>query len=243
VLTASDVKALKSDWKKFGKAWKAGTLGQVPPSFIGVYAEKTSKAEPDPWSFGAAARGHIMEPYAVEEFNEVTGSSFYHWDDAVVSHGCIGFSPDALDIKQPDKGVEFFSLLGNLHTTSKYPVCSTPTKMLEVKCYEPAHHLKNYMADKMTLDERWQIAVAMETCHSIEEAYLVQFCPDAMVPLFWHTYSREDLADEIKTVNGIVRMWEDMCTRISDACDEMPNKNYEGFEDMVYQRWTESFAG
>lgn len=95
-LMASEVKNLITDYKRI----KAGKI-KLPNAlqFAKVYGSKMN-CDIDTSSFGAMARGHIMEPYAVEEYNRINGTKFYQWDDKLITRGIVGFSPDAMDIPQ-----------------------------------------------------------------------------------------------------------------------------------------------
>lgn len=157
---------------------------------------------------GPAARGHILEPYALEAYNNyleregVTDMPYlHHWDDCVVSNNSIiAFSPDALDVEQPDR------MITDLIFTSNYP-----TWLGECKCYGTDKHLQCIMTPKDQLEERWQIATAMAVQPTIEHASLIFYDPrlhDSKLQLGIKVYLKEDLEDEIKTILAVKDDWQ-----------------------------------
>lgn len=196
-LTATDIKELLPVTKT-GRSRKVDM-----DSYLKVLSRKLRKlTEDDCISYGAAARGHIMEPFAVQEFNCEYGEAhtgapkMFHWDDALIaeSPGLLAFSPDALDIEQPD---------GDCVLTDVYPQYG-----LEVKSYTADKHLICGHANKMELEERWQLAAAMKVCESIEKMYLMFYNPSMPVN-FIHVYTREDLAEECEVIDDIILQWND----------------------------------
>lgn len=192
-LTASDVKALLP-YTATGRAKKI-----TDEDYLKVYAKKMIQlTDADCISRGAAARGHILEPFAVEEYNANRASSMpklIHWDDIVISKGPqdhLAYSPDALDV--PIAGRE------------------KPTSLGEVKCYSPERHLSVAMMDKSKCEERWQVATAMAVSQTIRTARLILFNPDMKnksARLFVKTWDRCDLADEIEAIEDVERKWLD----------------------------------
>lgn len=174
---------------------------------IKVLASKlTILTEDDCVSTGAMARGHLLEPYAVEAFNIVMRASgassaytFTHWDDTLVTgrDPILAFSPDAMNVtkEQFDQGVR-------------------PSAILEVKSYSPSAHLAMLNMPKDLVDERWQIAVAMAVLDSINEAWLVFFNPKLSEhKLILVYYDREDLRDEIGKVIKVAEEWEEFINK------------------------------
>lgn len=169
-----------------------------------VYAKMQAiPTEDDCISSGAAARGHIMEPYAIESFNQsiTWAEKLFHWDDVCIygdpsQHPLLAWSPDALSVPE------------NSH--------DLPLSMGEVKSYAADKHLLKAMSDPMALEERWQIATAMAVSPSIDIAYLILFNPDmpASMQLYYHRYTRLELKEEIKTVCEIERSMIDLIDRL-----------------------------
>jgi hypothetical protein len=199
-LTATDVK----DLLPITKTGRKRTV--TDDVYIGVLAKKLQVlTNEDCESTGAAARGHILEPYAIKMYNEETsfppGSSkfLYHWDDIVVTRQSfkkfsLGFSPDALDA-EPPKG-------RNMLAANGFECVG------EVKSYYPTKHLvcANTPADQ--LEERWQIAVAMAVCETIEEGRLLFYNPSMPNDMLYVVeYNRADLADEIDIVLDVEDKW------------------------------------
>lgn len=188
-LTASDIKSLLP-------VTKAGRSRKVTEAdYLKVKAAKLKElTEEDCWSYGAAARGHILEPYAIDEFNRTFADSrtFYHWDDVIVDDGNgkngIAFSPDGMDV----------------------PMGSDPrmaTGIVEVKSYSPERHLVTAYTPKDQIEERWQIAHAMAVLSNIEDAWLLLYNPSMKAKLYGIHYKRKDLRQEIDTVFKVALDW------------------------------------
>ena len=203
-LTASDIKELLP-------VTKTGRTRKVTEeNFWKVYANKVVQlTEEDSWSNGAAARGHLLEPYAIQAYNEWAdegrGRHLYHWDDIVVpkyeNSGCnhLAFSPDAMSFEQPHNDVN----------PCRYedPIPEL-TVIGEVKCYSPEKHLISINAKPMDLEERWQIATAMACDKNIVAALLIFFNPALKEDrLSFNAYMRSELEEEIKIIEDIESKW------------------------------------
>ena len=197
-LTATDVKELLP----FTKTGRKKTI--TDENYLKVWSSKmVNLTEDDCVSTGAAARGHILEPYAIDRFNEdnVFGSfQLYHWDDTMIVRFnpdpySLAFSPDAMDVKQGEYGpcisIDNIKVIG------------------EVKSYYPERHTLAGYTSKEDLEERWQIATAMAVCESIEEAYLLFYNPSMKNQLYIVDYDRADLEAEIDIVLDVERDWLD----------------------------------
>lgn len=219
VLTATEIKSLWPEYKKLQK--KPLDPGDIPPGFAGVWAEKNSDSELDTSSPSfAAARGHVMEPYAVESWNAQTaaGPSMFHWDDCVIMRNGVGFSPDAMNTPQyklvpsmmvrPD-GMQL--MIGG--KDEQY----SPTEIMEIKSYEPKAHMKALLVkDKMKRDELMQVAVAFYVLPKLQYAYLVFFCPAAPISMDVIMYTREEMQDMIDDVSGIADMYYKVAGTLED---------------------------
>lgn len=199
-LCASEIKQL-IPFTKTGRDRKITDMNRYS-----VWANKQKiLTEEDCFSIGTAARGHILEPYAINEFNkyaEATGLSIhlYHWDDIVVSHDSIlGYSPDAANVApQP-----FVTIMDSTHSDSEY------AKVIgEVKCYTSEKHIETMLTPNNEREERWQIATAMAVdCH-IDTAYLILFNPSLKkFNLGVFKYTREELEEEIKIIKQVEKDW------------------------------------
>lgn len=187
-LTATDVK----DLLPVTKTGRKRTIDDE--SYIKVMARKlVNLTEESCISVGVAARGHILEPYAIELFNESFDFvQLNHWDDLMVTkleHEPFGlsFSPDAMDTEMRDD--------------------ANPKVIGEVKSYSAEKHMACGYTNKMDLEERWQLATAMAVRDSIEEAYLLFFNPSMRNQLYVFDYDRTDLADEIEVVKKVEEDW------------------------------------
>lgn len=155
-------------------------------------------------STGAAARGHLLEPFAIEAFNTVAGTGFpkmHHWDDALIGDDerMLAFSPDALSFEQPD------DVTVDYYVDSQEIARHKDVYMTEVKCYSAGKHYLVGFSDKEDIEERWQIATAFSVMPSLVAAALVLFNPDVEHSMFNHVYTREELEDEIGMIDEVVR--------------------------------------
>lgn len=97
VLTATDVAGLLPEYKRY---LKAGSPDVPTPGFSALWCKKHSDVYLDTGSSDAAARGHIMEPYAIDSWNQQANPTFYHWDDCIICNKMFGFSPDGMTVPQ-----------------------------------------------------------------------------------------------------------------------------------------------
>lgn len=198
-----------SDVKKLLPVTNTGRARKVTDEdYVKVYSSKIKDlTEDDCISTGAAARGHMLEPYAIQEFNKkFPNDILYHWDDCVVNTGrkYLAYSPDAMNIERPK---------------ACYTICTeTPENITigEIKSYSPEHHLVacNKMEDE--LEERWQIATAMAADPNIVKAYLVFFNPALKkFALDIKRYHRDDLKEEISIVDDIEKSWDNFLANMN----------------------------
>lgn len=231
VLSATEIRSLVPEYRRLMK--KPLKPGEVSPGFAGLWAEKNSDMELDTSSPSyAAARGHIMEPYAVESWNMQTGSgpSMFHWDDCVIVRKGVGFSPDGMNTPQ----LTYYPSLmvrpdGMQLMHDGTDVQYSPTEIMEIKAYEPKAHMKALLVeDKMARDELMQIAVAFYVLPRLQYAYLVFFCPAAPLSMKVIVYTRDELEDQIAMVGEIAGMYY----RTAEVLEHMKAK----------QEWTSQFT-
>ena len=196
VLTATDFVELKPSLAKASKAALNGD--KLLPMFTSVWMEKHGDppiTEDDLWSYGAQARGHILEPHAVDLYGKYTKQKFKHWDDVVVCNDTIGFSPDAvLGMDCPEPGA--------------FPLEDfNATEILEVKCYGLENHGKMLATASTAMKERFQIAWAMHCCPSIEKGTLLFYNPSAPIPMFTEEFRRQDLEEELQMAEQVERIY------------------------------------
>lgn len=199
-LTATDIKELLPVTKT-GRKRVVGDEAKLK-----VVSRKLANiSEEDCISTGAAARGHVLEPYAIEAYNNNVMNEYklYHWDDVIIAppnhrFGGLGFSPDALDFEQPAWARNKVVLeigYGDIKEIG------------EVKSYGAENHILRGYTDKKELEERWQLATAMAVCPSIDVAHLIFFNPSMKNQMFVADYERADLADEISIILEIEDDW------------------------------------
>lgn len=228
-LTASEIVSCLPSWRRATKAQKAGE--EIFPAFFSLMMQKVSDAELDIDSFGAMARGHIAEPYAINDYNSnVPDDPMFHWDDVVIASANIGWSPDGLNISQDYPGPMLYSTTDKsgtrlLSPDAKYSAMA-PTRCIEVKSYEPKAHAKRMVTPKEKLDERWQIATGMWVVPSIVEGVVLFYSleTDFSFPVY---YSRDELEEEIVTISGLNALWE---------------KNKELFRERTEQQFARSWS-
>lgn len=179
--------------------------------------------EDDCMSYGAMARGHLLEPYAIGSFNLISGASnLYHWDDRVLTRdGVLGFSPDALDVPMDmsnEDAVEKATIIG------------------EVKSYEAGRHLITAADDKFTLEERWQIATAMMVCKNADVAYLILYNPDMTkrdLQVIAVEYRRDELDSELGIIEAVKKDWLDFLGRLDfDKLDLLKGSSCVSADDI-----------
>jgi hypothetical protein len=198
-ITASDIKSLLPITKT-GRKREVGEL-----EYLKVMSGKMVElTEEDCLSTGAAARGHLLEPYAVEALDSMLSDAygekaehFHHWDDRLISVDGrrLAFSPDAMDIPMDDPD----------------PVHDVGA-IAEIKSYGADRHIVTAYTPKDQIEERWQIASAMALLPNIDHAYLVLFNPKMEHrKLFAIRYGRAELEDEIAMVLDVERKWDAFC--------------------------------
>lgn len=203
-LTATDVKELLP----ITKTGRKRTV--TDEDYLAVMARKlTPITTENCYSTGAAARGHILEPYAIKAYNDTYGQLYYHWDDIVIKKNVLGdfglgFSPDGLNVEMPKGSI---SLLPMHQFAAIFP--GKVTSVAEIKCYEGKRHLISINSDQDKAEERWQIAVAMAVLPSIDNGTLIFYNPSLPIPyqLGCFFYVRDDLKDEIEMVLEVQKEW------------------------------------
>lgn len=224
ILTASDIKYLLTDYKRI-KAHKIKLFDAK--QFAKVYGSK-KVMNPDGWSYGAAARGHIMEPHAVEEFNNVITPHMYHWDDCIIFSDALklGYSPDALDIPQKYR---FSTMIGDMEQVPEYA--------LEIKSYEAGPHFQKLseIASSRKTEEVWQIATAMVVCPSIATGYLMFYAPQCN-SMCIVDYDSKELENEIEIVEEIADMFGIYRYRMDSELPDLSRKTMQT-EDSIYDQY------
>ena len=161
-------------------------------------------------SYGPAARGHILEPYALEELRKMRTdpSNIFHWDDAVIYKGgsSIAFSPDGLDIPQPETGVLF--------NVSELP---TINEVFEIKSYRAAKHYQTFAEGKFAIERR-QVATQMYICEEATIGSLVLYNPRLIKgALFLTQWTREDLEEDLAIIGEIDKQFTETKIKYSNA--------------------------
>lgn len=202
-LCASEIKQL-IPFTKTGRVRKITDADRLK-----VWANKMRRlTEDDCLSFGAAARGHLLEPYAIEEFNTHNEDNIYlyHWDDAIItSKKYLAYSPDAISVPQPST---FVNLKANQFDGGII--------IGEIKCYSAEKHIETIYTPNDEREERWQIATAMAVNDRIEEAYLILYHPGLIgFNLNITKYDRYDLTKEIETVLTVEQEWIEFLSNLA----------------------------
>lgn len=206
VLTATDVSSLLPEYKRY---LKAGSPDKIMPGFAALWAQKHYEGELDTGAPSpAAARGHIMEPWAVESWNKQCAPVMHHWDDCVITNGLLGFSPDAMDIPQS-------TCVPRIDHAAVQP-----TAIMEIKCYGVENHMKSIIEDKMEHKELMQIAMSFAVLPSLEKAYLLYFCPGAPISMHVEEYTPDDLHDQCRWIVEIGEVF----LKQAAMCKKLPRK-------------------
>lgn len=198
-LTASDIKELLP----VTKTGRSRTVSEE--IYWKVLARKlVVLTEEDCMSYGAAARGHVLEPYAIERYNSRAIKMLHHWDDIVIfdEDSSLAFSPDALNTIPDSK---FYP------TVSFNKLVPKPEMLGEVKCYSAEKHLSYKGGNPLDFEERWQIATAFAVCDTLEFAKLILFNPSLPknYSLFVWSYTRSMLEKEIEIIGKISKQWNE----------------------------------
>ncbi len=209
VFTATDLRSLIPAYKRWRKK---NDPDAIDPDFSALIAEKLSSTKDiEVSSFSWAARGHIMEPYAIKEYNRINpGSKMLHWDDYIIadSKRLVGFSPDGLDISEHLATQCESGMVPRLIESREMERMNIlPERMVEIKSYSPGRHMKSIMSKPSDLDERYQIAVGMLVCPTIQKGSLVFYNPTinngvAAGGYRQFDYGREDLKEEIDLMSN-----------------------------------------
>lgn len=206
-LTASEVKSLITEWRRISSGkMKLSESRQMAK----LYGEKRVLL-PDTFSSGAMARGHVMEPFAVDECNKLLSDRmesyrYNWWDDRIIARGEVAFSPDALDIPcfRGTGGI----VLNDGYIDTVQGVVEGPTRVLEIKSYSAGTHYQR-RSDIVTgqkIEERWQIAMAMHVCPTIETGTVMFYAPQCSSE-FFKVYERSDLEEEMRMIADIEKAW------------------------------------
>ena len=217
VLTATDVSSLLPEYKRY---LKQSDPDKLMPGFAALWASKNTIADLDTSSpSSAAARGHIMEPWAVRSWNTQTQPYMYHWDDCLIrdSTGKLGFSPDAMTVMQKaDHPV--LDVYGDETMGVENILYHQPAEILEIKSYEPAKHMKAVITERMMHDELMQLAMAFVVLPYLEKAHMLWFCPGAPISMHTEEYTRDDLHDQIRWIMEIAEVYykqAQLCEKLS----------------------------
>lgn len=234
VLTATDVVNLLPEYKRYVKAGEPED--ELFPGFAALWCSKHSKGYLDTESQAAAARGHVMEPYAVTAWNKQAKPEFHHWDDCIITKGLCGFSPDATTVEQP-KGIVQMS----------HFFLSDMDEIMEIKSYLPDHHMKCFVEDRMEHREIMQVAMAFKILDQLVTAHIVWYCPGAPVPMFEERYVRDELADEIVLVSKVVQTYEKQAKLCEARVGSANVLDAVYTEDEIWQdhmaEWSDSLLG
>lgn len=206
VLTATDVAGLLPEYKRY---LKAGSPDIPTPGFSALWCKKHSDAYLDTGSTEAAARGHIMEPYAIDSWNQQASPTFYHWDDCIICNKMFGFSPDGMTVPQllNDARLEVTSD-GKFLVSDSQMHYDTPREIMEIKSYAPDQHMKSIVEDRMEHKELMQLAMSFAVLPKLEIARIIWFCPGAPISMFTESYTADDLHDQICWITEIAEVYQ-----------------------------------
>lgn len=234
VLTATDVVNLMPEYKRY---LKAGSPDTPSPGFSALWCKKHSDVYLDTEAASsAAARGHIMEPYAVDSWNMQASPTFYHWDDSIICNNKFGFSPDAMTVPQeyidPTIWVAANEKMYGERSQFYY---RQPAEIMEIKCYEVTQHMKAIIEDHLEKKELMQLAMAFVVLPKLESAKLLWFCPGAPISMHVEEYTRDELHDQIRWILEIGEVYEKADRYWADSLKSLPPKYAAKFtEDEIY---------
>lgn len=226
-LNSGDISKLYPQAKK----WRQGD--PIPPNFIGLWFEKHMDSDLEPMSYGDMARGHLMEPYAIEDFNMQYMEHLYHWDDICIHNGVLSFSPDALDVEQPvipEVDVD--------HT-----LFSAASASGEIKSYKAYHHGQCVLLPHDKQEELLQVAMSMKVLPNLEQAYLIHYCPGAPMSMRVDVYTREDFQNwgQFDKIDTVAELWKKAIEEIPKQLKEM--KDQPKARHSEEQVWLDTMKG
>jgi len=231
VITATDVVNLLPEYKRYVKAGSPDD--KIFPGFAALWCKKHSNVYLDTSSTDAAARGHIMEPYAIDSWNRQADPKFEHWDDCVIVNGIYGFSPDALTVRQR-------LCCRDTEKSVKHSMIPSHAEVMEVKCYMPEQHMKSFIEGHMDHKEIMQVAMAFKVLDKLEVARILWFCPGAPISMFEEHYTRQELNQEIGTIRKVVEAYE----KQAELCEQkVPNIKAMYTEEEIYMDYIASMQG
>ena len=221
LLTASQVESLVP----YTSTGRKRSESSINDATIKIFADMMSD-EIDVISKGAAARGHIMEPWAARQILA------YHWDDIVISNNKLGlgWSPDgSIDTPQP-----------RYNSPGPFNIDCNSVKMkhgIEIKCYSPQRHYEVMLQDPKDRKEKWQIATAFATVPTLEKMTLVLCNPNTHDGFYAYEYLRKDLDEEIAEVKSVAEdFWKRFNLLINDVAT-LPVLKCNFTEKDVWQDW------
>lgn len=232
VLTATDVASLQAEFNRY---LKAGSPDKIMPGFAAMWCKKHSEVYLDTSSVEAAARGHAMEPWCVESWNMQASPTFFHWDDCIIRNGLLGFSPDAMVVPQMTNDASL-----QVTTDGKFLVAASqmhydcPHEIMEIKCYEPAQHMKAIIENRMEHKELMQIAMPFAVLSNLETVRLTWFCPGAPISMFTEKYTRDDLHDQIRWIIEIAEFYEKQADKCMEFMLSSNSLEAKCTEEQVY---------
>lgn len=221
LLTASQIESLVP----YTNTGRKRSESSINDATIKIFADMMSR-EIDIVSKGAAARGHIMEPWAARQILA------YHWDDIVIYNGelGLGWSPDgSIDMQQP-------------HYDSPGPFdidCNSVSMRhgIEIKCYSPQRHYEVMLQEPKDRKEKWQIATAFATVPTLKKMTLVLCNPNTNDEFYTHLYLREDLDEEIAVVESVAEDFWNRFNRLRNSVDSLSVSGCLFTEDDVWEDW------
>lgn len=171
----------------------------------------------------AMMRGNELEPFAIDDYRNATGNDMYHWDSIIVTKGCVGASPDGLDVEMP------------MTTDVSVKSEAVPAKhAVEVKCLGDEYHMAMvFEEDKKKVDIKYilQMAAMLYVIDSLEDITIVFYNPSLdKFKMKTFTYTREEMADEIKLIEDMANAYMEEAAKIDAALDTTPGPT----------RWTEA---
>lgn len=221
LLTASQVESLVP----YTSTGRKRSESSINDATIKIFADMMSD-EIDTVSKGAAARGHIMEPWAARRIRA------HHWDDIVISNNKLGlgWSPDgSADLPQP-----------HYEPAGPFDIdcISVPMKHgIEIKCYSPQRHYEVMLQKPKDRKEKWQIATAFATVPTLEKMALVLCNPNVQDEFYTHLYLRKDLDEEIAVVESVAKdFWNRYKLLLSDIVS-LPVSKCNFTEEDVWEDW------
>jgi len=233
-LTATDLVGLLPEYGRYKRAKDKANFDCKMCTQL--YGEKHSTGSVDTGSDGPAARGHIMEPYAIRTYNDEVANSpsarFFHVDDLLIYNPDNGLacSPDGLN-----NFIMSMVKTGEFSMDAYDERLDNTTAIIEIKSYDARKHIWCASLPKEKVQERYQIAASMLVLRNLSYGVLVFWNPSCDPYMDVKVYARWELKDEIEELSCVAGMYGANAAKL-DAM-HLTGKQCPYTEQQIWDEW------